>query len=111
MGWSISLLDNTVEISDKCAAELFEKCADICDWYDEEDVTYGGYLQFNMDHSEHMDYVRNKAVLQVLKKYKVDGIITFGSLEGDNSGSFWGYQFDDGELTKLTGEVVFTPTK
>lgn len=110
MGWSISNIDNTVQVTEECVAELFQWSEDTDGpWWDLEGVAYKGYLQFNIDHQEHMDYIRDPAVLAILLKHQVNGIITFGSLDGDNSGSFWGYQFDNGVLTRLVGAVTFSP--
>jgi len=106
MGWSIANLDNTVKISKSCMEDLkrFEEELGI-DFYSDDE------LYFNSDHMEHMDYLWNEEVLEVLKKHKVNGRVTFGSLEGDNAGSFWGYDFKDGEVTHLEGEVVWKESK
>ena len=113
MGWSIAELKNTVEISDECAQELFEK-ANSGIWYGVEDVKMGGdNLYFDPDHQEHMDFLWDGNAQAILKKHKVEGDICFGSLEGDNAGSFWGYRFDgQGNMTELKGNVswdVVTP--
>lgn len=108
MGWNIGLLSNTVEISEKCAADLW-KAVQKGDnpWYEAEDVSYQGKLSFNSDHMEHMDYMWNAAIQKVLLKHKVNGDVTFGSMDGDNRGQFWGYRFTDGVLSNLTGTVVY----
>lgn len=112
MGWSIGLIDNTVEITEKCAKELLKKCGNERYWDSvDEVVDSDGYLVFNSDHYEHMDYVDDPDIQAILEKHKVNGIITFGSLDGDDAGSFWGYQFDDGKLTYLVGEVVYKPVE
>lgn len=92
--WSIGLVKNTVKISEECVKELFE--AQGCDeiWYDEEDVSFDGKLYFDCDHMEHMDYLGREEIQNVLKKHKVEGIVLFCSADGDNSGTFWGYEFD-----------------
>src|SRR5579863_3880705 len=53
-----------------------------------------GKLVFNYDHMEHMDYVWESEVLEVLCKYEVSGDICFTSHDGDNAGQEWGYRFD-----------------
>ncbi|HYD02897.1 MAG TPA: hypothetical protein VEC16_01215 [Alphaproteobacteria bacterium] len=115
MGWSISDLVNNVKISDKCAKELYNtsKKNNSNLWDDPEYVTYDGKLAFNEDHQEHMDYIRNeKFVRDVLKKNKVKGDICFGSVEGDNKGSFWGYRFDGkGGMQTLGGKLEWYVTK
>lgn len=113
MGWSIALLENTVEISETCAKDLFaaQEYEDET-WYELDDVTYEGYLSFNGDHMEHMDYLDDEKYQAVLKTHKVEGDICFGDVEGDNAGSFWGYRFDGkGGMVKLTGRIVFEEVK
>lgn len=106
MSWSIGELVNTVTISKKCARELFAVRKNYGTWYSLEDVTYDGKLNFNGDHMEHMDYLWNEDIQAVLLKYKVRGDVCFGSLEGDNAGSFWGYRFDGkGGMSTLEGKV------
>lgn len=110
MSWSIGETVNTVKISNECAKELFEAQGENGEiWYNLEDVTYKGRVTFNSDHSEWMDWLaHNEELVEVLKKHKVRGDICFGSLEGDNAGSFWGYRFDGkGGMVELTGRVVY----
>ncbi len=109
--WSIACTVNNVDISDKCAEELFEAQdyeGEI--WDDLEYVTDDdGNLYFNPDFNESMDYISNDSVIDVLKKHKVKGDICFGSLEGDNAGSFWGYRFDGlGGMAYLKGKLVWS---
>lgn len=111
MGWNISVISNTVEISDECAKDLWTAVQKGDNpWYSQEGVTEDGKLSFDSDHMEHMDYLWNKKIQKVLKKHHVNGDITFGSLEGDNCGQFWGYRFTDGVLSLLKGKVVFDPS-
>lgn len=108
--WSIGLITNDVVITDACAKALFKAQAYPEElWSEVGDVTHDGRLSFNGDHMEHMDFLgSNDAMVAVLCAHKVSGDICFGSLEGDNAGSFWGYRFDGkGGMTPLAGEVVF----
>ncbi|MCX6127449.1 MAG: hypothetical protein NTX25_00100 [Proteobacteria bacterium] len=117
--WSIQLIENTVKINEKTAKELFainKKLAKTGNeiWYELDDVTYKSCLKFNSDHYEHMDYLANdyNGILKVLLKNKVKGRICFGSLEGDNAGDFWGYEFDGlGKMTKLEGKIVWKKSR
>jgi hypothetical protein len=116
MGWSICLLENTVKISKKCAEALWDATVyhgtnENPYWDGKEYVTYKERLTFNADHWEHMDYVWQEEVLSVLLEYKVNGDITFGSLEGDNEGEFWGYRFKDGVKTELVGTIQWEEKK
>jgi D-mannonate dehydratase len=117
--WNIACIKNEVEIDEKIAKALLKCGADVCySWNAETDpLAYnvgfkdedGKYrLFFNADHFEHMDFVYEKQVLDVLRENKVKGDICFGSLEGDNQGRFWGYRFDgQGGMLKLTGSLSF----
>jgi hypothetical protein len=111
MGWSIAKIENTVKVSKECAKELFEINEDI--WGDLEYVTYENKLSFIEDHYEWMDYLstdnNSKELIEVLKRHKVKGRICFGSLEGDNAGSFWGHEFDGkGNYRELSGKIVWS---
>lgn len=112
MSWSIGLIENTVRISQKVAKQLFKLQEDNKTdelWYSEDDVVYEGKLQFNGDHMEHMDYIWREEVQSVLRKNKVEGSICFGSLEGDNADSFWGYRFDGkGGMRELKGTIEWS---
>ncbi len=56
-----------------------------------------------------MDYVHKEHIQEVLKRNKVEGVIKFGSLEGENAGDFWGYEFDGkGGMKELVGEVKWS---
>lgn len=110
MGWNIGLIENTVEVSKDIAKALAQYDRGIQHgWSDADDVTLGmGKLYFNSDHMEHMDYLWDETVIRILCVYKVKGRICFGSLEGDNRGTFWGYEFDgEGNMHKLQGKVVY----
>ncbi len=76
-------------------------------WDSIEYITEDGKLSFNSDHMEHMDYLADSAeIVQVLTEHKVEGDICFGSLDGDNAGSFWGYRFDGkGGMKPLEGTI------
>ena len=127
MGWHIALIKNDVKVSKKLAKEIWKATTYVSDevdsngtkfddynpYFDSEDsVTYGGFLNFNSDHMEHMDYLGNESkIVKILTKGKVSGEILFGSLDGDDNGEFWGYRWVKGKFTKLKGEVVFKPTK
>lgn len=122
--WSIANIDNTVELNNKQALEL-AKDKDylriVGDYYEEPEYANNDErladlfesskknkynLIFNPDHMEHMDYVGE--ISEKLKELKVKGDITFGSLDGDNSGSNWGYRFDGkGGMKTLTGVITF----
>lgn len=107
MSWHIGLLVNEPIITMDIAKKLVKACGNV--WDDIDDVTYENHLFFNEDHMEWMDFIGdNEKIVTILKKAKVKGDICFGSLEGDNAGSFWGYRFDGkGGMKKLCGSVVW----
>ena len=107
--WHIHNVVNAVEITKKCAKDLFNAQEDASgEWYDVDDVTHNGKLYFNEDRFEDMDYVWKEEYTKVLLKHKVKGDICFGSLEGDNAGQFWGYRFDGkGGIKELVGTLSY----
>ncbi len=108
--WRIESTVNTVRVSKKCVSDLFKIGKSLRMWGDIGSVaSKDGELYFNPDHFEHMDYLNEEALLKVLLKHKAKGDICFGSLEGDNAGSYWGYRFDGkGGVVELVGEVAYT---
>lgn len=110
--WSIECLVNTVNIPNECKHNLFDEAQGYEGelWNELDNVTdENGRLYFNSDHMEHMDYLAgNDKVVNILKRYEVEGDICFGSLEGDNAGSFWGYRFDGkGGMKSLQGKLTW----
>lgn len=106
--WKIDILENTLEINKKTAKELFALSAGRHDglWYDLSEVNDGGRLSFNDDFHEHMDFLYKPEYNAILKKNKAKGLVTFGCLDGDQFGLFWGYRFDGkGGAIKLVGEL------
>jgi hypothetical protein len=115
MGWHINLEKNTVKIDSQIALALYNSEAIATSaWQDEcsfpmlEGIINGGKLVFNSDHMEHMDYVDDECVQEVLKRFKVRGDICFSSNDGDNRGRKWGYRFDgEGGMVTLKGKAIF----
>lgn len=113
MSWSIEVIVNNVKIPKTLIKELFDAQKGEEIWYDVNEVTYDAVLSFNPDHMEHMDFLgTNKKIVSILKRAKLTGDICFGSLDGDNSGSFWGYRFDgEGGMKTLEGNINWTVSK
>lgn len=109
MSWQIAVIENTLKIDKKTAKQLFKLSHGSCDdiWWREQDVMdRNGYITFNSDHMEHMDFLRLKGYQAILEKNEVKGQVRFGSLDGDNFGKFWGYSFDgDKDMSLLEGEL------
>jgi len=110
MSWSIDNLDNDVEIS----PELEKKILKAAKKHGSEELVEvdGGYLVFNSDHCEHMDYIGGEAsdwIVDLLKKAKVKGRITFRDTESCNPPAYWGHEFDGkGGYVQLTGTEQIT---
>jgi len=115
MGWQIALLENKIKVSSKVAKELFDLSEkDLSEiWYSENDVTdENDVLQFNPDHMEHMDYLWDVEYQKILKRNKIKGRALFGDLDGDNFGTFWGYEFDGkGGMKLLEGKLSWSEKK
>jgi hypothetical protein len=103
--WRIHNMTNTVKVSPECAKAVFEKLDGQGGFKNAHEVIdREGHLYFNPSHFEHQDYV--SCVLDVLTAHKVSGEIIFGSLDGDNRGKAWGYQFVEGKRTRQAGKLV-----
>lgn len=112
MAWQIALIENTININEDVATELFaaQEAGEISQWPWEsvEDVMWGTKLDFNSDHMEHMDFLWDDKVQEILKRHKIEGVAKFGDLAGDQFGQFWGYYFDGkGDMLELKGELVW----
>lgn len=115
MSWHINLEKNTVKITSEIALALYQSDADVvsawqdeCEWPMLDGIISGNEkLVFNSDHMEHMDYVSDERIQEILKRFKVKGDICFSSNEGDNNGQKWGYRFDGkGGMVELTQDEV-----
>lgn len=71
---------------------------------DGESPVDGNELYFGND--EGADWLENGSALEILERHNVKGEVLFGSVEGDNAGTFWGYRFVPGQKTiRLTGRL------
>lgn len=110
--WSINLITNTVEITKECAEDLmafettqgysWDKYVFGDEAWPTENFGEGGYLFFDDDAYEHMDYVHESELQEVLLKHKVNGEITFLDPE---TGNTWGYRFMNGICENIYGNV------
>lgn len=104
--WSIGLIENTLQVPETAIDDLWEwnekTCSEV--WSYKTSILDEGKLTFNSDHMEHQDFLCNKKVQDILNKHKVKGRVLWGSLEGDNANTFWGYEFDGkGNMNELIG--------
>ena len=103
MGWQIDLVKNTVEVPEDYAGKLFDAAPEY--FMDEDYVLDEGELVFDDDAMEYKDYIHDDRILAVLKEAKVNGSIAFSSNEGDNRGTWWAYDFTDGEVSHRDGKL------
>lgn len=110
MSWSIGLLENTVKLSKKGFKALAGTKTMVYDY----EHSYASFsvgenrITFSEDDREYMDWMCHQDVQEVLKEHKASGRALFGSLEGDNDGLFWGYDFDgEGGMKELKGTLVW----
>jgi len=112
MAWNVALLENTIEINETIANDLFALQEDgkisSWPWHDVASVIVwrGTKLDFNPDHMEHMDFLWEEKIQEVLCRHNIKGIVKFGDLESSQQGEFWGYEFDGkGGMKKLKGNL------
>jgi hypothetical protein len=106
MGWQIKCLVNGLVIPINTAQEIEERAKKEKWPVDYEPVNwYRGqaYLRFDSDRQEHMDFLWQTDIQKFLLKGGCRGQVCFGSLDGDNSGEFWGYSFTDGGVKNMVG--------
>lgn len=93
MSWSIDLQYNSVKLNEKAIQDLFDYRAENYD----DDISYvvdeDGYIMFNPDDMEHMDFLWDHAVQNIITLNGCSGTVIFSSSEGDNKGQFWGWSF------------------
>lgn len=103
MGWNIGVKTNTLKMSEE-VAEKFNAAAEENDQYVEYSERYG--LLLNEDAMEHMDFLWEDWVQEVLNDPSVNGDVVFMSAEGDNAGDIWGYRFKNGKCFELVANVT-----
>jgi hypothetical protein len=104
MGWQINLIKNTVKVPNDYADALYEAAEEHFP-HGSDEVLNNGSLSFDYDSGEHMDYLHDDRVLEILKEAKVNGSIVFSSNEGDNRGTWWAYDFTDGVVSHRDGKL------
>lgn len=93
----ITVLYNSLEISEECSNELRERFGD--NIYI-EDYVLPPKLEF-----DEVDYLSQEDVQEVLAKHKVSGRVAFGSLGNGSNGQFWGYDWYAGKMVRLVGSI------
>jgi hypothetical protein len=93
MSWSIDLQYNSLKLNEAAINALFEYRAENYDDDMDYVVDEDGYIMFNSDDMEHMDFLWDHAVQDIITLNSCSGTVIFSSSEGDNKGKFWGYVF------------------
>ena len=108
MGWSIALIENTLEFDDATAGKVDAWSDERMQGGTERVASDRHRLSFDPDDMEHMDYLHDEDLQKILVDGGALGRVCFGSLEGDDAGEFWGYKFGDGlSCRPLIGEVAW----
>lgn len=100
MSWSIGIIENSVTVPEAAQADLIALESEHDFSYDDRGAV-DGELLFNPDDMEWMDYLGDDQIVQVLVSHGAQGRVLFGSLEGDDAGSYWGYEFQEGKCVRL----------
>ena len=105
MGWSINTAVNELKIPKEYQSRL-EEVADEnyhSIFFDSDDT-----IGFDSDAMEHMDFLHESWAQEIILESQANGIVVFGSLEGDNAGDFWGYDFQNGIVTEISKKKCLT---
>lgn len=102
MGWRIGCLKNTLTFPPECDSALIA-------WADangHEQIVYRGELQWgDLEHACWFMY--EEEVIDIFVKHGTRGEVLWGSVDGDNAGSFWGWRFEEGRCVKLKGTLTW----
>lgn len=114
MSWSVGVVENTLELTEASINALLEcdSFQQLHDTDDHDELREYGFegttIYLSEDWYEHIDIFASKPdIVEIIEKNGGTGDVCFGSLEGDNNGSFWGYRFRDGKCIPLHGTVVY----
>lgn len=107
MSWTVHVIDNTITVDESAQVSLEALPVHGDMFADGYGGVSRGKLLFDDDAMEHIDYLCNPEIRDVLIAHGASGRVTFGALEGDNSGSFWGYEFSPGNCQLLKGTLVW----
>lgn len=117
MSWRVSVLKNTLRV-DVAALDELRSVDDVVidvyqDDYDFEERSVADKdgrttLYFDEDHMEHIDWLWNDGVAEILTRHNAEGEVLFGQVEGDGGPRFWGYRFDRSGMKKLHGEIAWS---
>ncbi|MBB3752491.1 hypothetical protein FHT44_005003 [Mycolicibacterium sp. BK634] len=105
MSWHVGVYENTLTMDAAVAERLIAEGDNqgYLLFYENDKLTIDG------DPAEHIDFFWQDWAEEILDDSSVNGVFAFISAEGDNAGSIWGYQFDQGRVTELVGEIRLVP--
>lgn len=102
MGWQIGCLQNTLDFNETCTTELNAWAAA----HGHDMLVYQGYIMWGeLEHACWFMYERE--VIAIFVKHGTRGETLWGSVDGDNAGSFWGWRFEEGRCVTLKGALTW----
>lgn len=103
--WHVHCIENTVTLDPKCGKKIQQLYEN--EIGGEADVVDNDKLIFNEDDFEHIDFLWNEKIQNVLKKFKTRGVVKFLDPTGGGTGlRMWGYEFDgEGNMVHLEGKI------
>lgn len=110
MSWYVADIENTVKIPKTKVKEANASLLNVSDYFENIGQAFdkSGRLVLDPDAGEWIDPFDDD-LMPVLLQFEPQGKLLFGSLEGDNAGDFWGYEFDGkGGVKELTGRLHWT---
>ena len=99
MSWSIGLFHNGLRIPNEETQQLLQDLAEENDHY--IDISSTGHILFDYDAAEHMDFMNQSWFEEFAKTHGLSGTVIWGSVEGDDAGTIWGYELINGEHRRL----------
>lgn len=108
MSWTVNLIENTVSVDPSAQEKLLKLNDYLFEYPSYRGIDKRGKLNFNVGDMEHIDYLWDEEIRNLLVDHHASGRVLFGDLDGDNFGTFWGYEFSDNKCTLLKGTLVWT---
>jgi hypothetical protein len=125
MAWQLDEIENSLIVNEEFKKEYEELFAEELENYEEygegfpplEQNWEGGMningeykFLFNSDHMEWIlqpfDYLTNdERFLDLARKHKINGNVIYADTEGDNRGTYDHWEFKDGELVFISGNL------
>lgn len=98
MSWNIGLFYNNLKIPQNLQEDLEALAEEYyhCIYFGDD-----GLLCFDGDAMEHQDFLHEEWFRNFAQEHAISGSVVWGSVEGDNRGQLWGYNFWHGNYDRL----------